>query len=375
MNYLPTTIENLPNEMLEKIFNDLPSEDRNALSCVSIQFHHLIITHFKIKQIYEALKNFKGDMTKINHVIIDILLSKKELINDKLLRYSGIINIPNLVDVHVLTKINSLMTQQENNNDLDFLLSIHDQATRQLEEQCQSLKTLKNVIFRGLDTVNSKSIKLFTKHCQNLENIDLSYCNSITNNAIKALAENYPELQRITLSDCQLITDQAIVALAKHCKHLQSIDLFRCFNVTDQAIIALADHCPELQEIILTHCKRITDHSISILIKRCEQLEHLGLSGFHLNIDQSFMSLSGAFRLKKLFAFYETCDKEVQKNILTIFPNLIVLAMNDIYKNGLEQINNYRQELGLEIVPKDNALPASDLQEVASSSVNQRRAI
>merc|ERR1712100_353559 len=80
--------------------------------------------------------------------------------------------------------------------------------------------------------VTDKFIDLITKHCKDLESIDLSKCGLITDTSLKLIAERCKKLTHLKLGPnveihangrfCARkgITNKGIKHIAEHCKHL-----------------------------------------------------------------------------------------------------------------------------------------------------------
>ena len=329
---IPTSIVNLPEELLHLIFEGLKSSDEResfGLTChrwLQIQNSHRrsLQFHCALSSIY--LVPLSHDSPKIQPFHLHRLLTRFQGLSS--LSLSGCTELPDSGLAPLQNFGSNLRTLY-----LDCCFGITDEGFSLLACACPSLTSISlyrcNITDTGLDAL--------AESCSSLHNVKLSYCSLISDLGIRSMSQKCRQLRQVTISYCRNLTGigfrgcsetlyyleadscklapeglQAIVSgggleyLDISClswyflgdglsaigeglaTKLRVLNMRMCRFASDQAIITIAKGCPVLQEWNLAVCHEVSldgweaiglnCHNLEILhLNRCRNLCDLGL--------------------------------------------------------------------------------------------------
>lgn len=66
----------------------------------------------------------------------------------------------------------------------------------------------------------------------------------------------------LELASCVNLTDSGFIMLSKHCHDLERMDMEDCSLITDATILNLKNGCPYIFSLALSHCENLTDNGL-----------------------------------------------------------------------------------------------------------------
>ncbi|ODV78112.1 RNI-like protein, partial [Suhomyces tanzawaensis NRRL Y-17324] len=130
---------------------------------------------------------------------------------------------------------------------------------------------LKKLIITGSKVIDDEFLIMVSKHCPNLEVLDIRACELVSDSGVYQIAKNCRKLTNINFGRKQrghLITDSSLSILISNNRGLVTVGLAGC-HVSDRAVWDLAVHCSgSLQRLSLNNCPYITNQSIPLILTR-----------------------------------------------------------------------------------------------------------
>ncbi|KJE90412.1 hypothetical protein CAOG_08543 [Capsaspora owczarzaki ATCC 30864] len=192
-----------------------------------------------------------------------------------------------------------------------FQKHVQDSHIEHIARRCGNF--LRRLSLYGCENVYDKAIRVFARHCHNIEDLNLSQCTALTDFTVQAISVECHAIKRLSLANCTQITDLMFPFLARGCPELEELDvswcsmmgrfglklyatdtgsqfgahfttrlrflrLKGCSRITDAGLDVLAAACPELRGIDLTACICVGDVGIRSLARHCPKLERLCIS-------------------------------------------------------------------------------------------------
>ena len=124
------------------------------------------------------------------------------------------------------------------------------------------------------------SVFLLATRCKLLVSVNFSYRECITDLGMMALLSANPNLVNLFCVHCSNIGSGTILALSKHCHQLEILNVSSCCSFTDECFISLAEGCPELVHIGFENLDsistvRITHLSMDAFIANCKGIQNV----------------------------------------------------------------------------------------------------
>ncbi|GER34058.1 F-box family protein, partial [Striga asiatica] len=144
------------------------------------------------------------------------------------------------------------------------------------------------LLLRILSAVDDRTVVVVSGVCRGwreavswgLTRLSLSWCKKNMNNLVVSLSPKFPQLQILILrQDTPRLEDYAIEKISRHCPNLQELDLTKSFKLTDRSLYALSHGCPNLVKLNISGCSALSDTALSYLASFCRKLKILNLCG------------------------------------------------------------------------------------------------
>jgi hypothetical protein len=174
--------------------------------------------------------------------------------------------------------------------------------------------------------INNKCLKIITRHCPGLKQINLDHCRKLKDTGIEALVKGCPQLESINLSACNRLTNNSLHSIAKNCPNLKEIIFFDNHKVDNDGFMQIFSYCQKLQKI---WCDQMTNAALMRAAQNCPNLKSLYLDGKrHVFVISTrtlkFVSNKCPEIIELQLPHSYTPDRNV---ISTIFRNLKVLNL------------------------------------------------
>lgn len=160
----------------------------------------------------------------------------------------------------------------------DFRVAVQGQVVENLSARCGDF--LKRLTLRGCRSVSDSSMRVFSKNCRNLEEINLDDCKQLTDETCISLANHCNKLAHLNIASCD-ITDKSLEAIGTGCKNLRHINISNCNKIRPSGIESLAKNCTNLLSFISIACgeSTVNDESLKALGSNCQKLKMINLNG------------------------------------------------------------------------------------------------
>lgn len=332
-----TTIKNLPNEILHKIFKylDLVSIFRAAQVCRKLYdaaTDPLLYSEISLKPYWHCASS-------------DLLetLSRRATHLRKLdLSWCGLFNSIRPIDFKNLISLCGENLTHLRLNSCSFLTNC---CIDMIGSKCPNLRELSLRNFKGDSNFLWGLVSL-----RHLERLDL-YRSVSEPDVLYSILKNNPNLRHLDLGLCGLPVDMDQVALfiGKYNKQMVSIDMWKSHSLTAKGINALAEchnleevdfgwcmreeaspgeslrllvkSCPKLKKICLAAIRGFTDRDLEYIASYCPDLEQLDLMGMvGITTEMCYKLLSNCKKLKLIdLSFCDQLD-DLQVNL----PNITI---------------------------------------------------
>lgn len=124
--------------------------------------------------------------------------------------------------------------------------------------------TLKKLILPGSRVVDDRFLKLVSRHCPQLENLDLRACGLVTDEGMVQLLSRCNKLTSLNLgrhAQSSKVTDLTLAAVSRYTK-IETLGLAGC-AISDRGLWELALHCSNsIMRLSLNGCTRLTNESL-----------------------------------------------------------------------------------------------------------------
>lgn len=235
---LESPLANLPEELLEKIFSYLDSEDLKQVELVNLQFRRIIY--------YPEIKDFENTKWK---QVSNIIFTEK---------YFG----------QLIRKLDLQNCQLDNVNLVSLL------------KNCPFLKRL-SICSAGIDT--STLTNLIANHCHQLEELKLfgaATGNDFTDDDLLKLSSSLKHVKVFELHSATL-TGSCLPTIFKF-SHLEKLAFTSCQYLTDSHITNSALQLTHLKELSFKNLK-ITGKCLQAIGRFCHQIEKLTFDSIELD--------------------------------------------------------------------------------------------
>ncbi|XP_059146554.1 protein split ends-like [Physella acuta] len=245
--------ESLPNELLLKIFLNLPTD--HLCRCAQVCRHW-----------YNAVWDHPVLWTSI-------VINNPNLDIDKALKYLTrrlSYNTPKIC--MIVEKINVNMCCQ-----------LTDRGLQTAVKRCPELRYLD---MQGCHLVTNVGVTEAVSRCVNLERLDVTGCPQVTcislTDSLMTLSSPH-HLERIYLryldmTDCPHVTDEDLFVITSQCTQLLFFYLRRCPHITDLGVNYIATNCSSLRELSLSDCTNVTDLGMRELTRLRDNLRYLSVA-------------------------------------------------------------------------------------------------
>ncbi|RYP90452.1 hypothetical protein DL770_003425 [Monosporascus sp. CRB-9-2] len=187
-----------------------------------------------------------------------------------------------------------------------------------LHSLIQSNDKLANLNLTSLSAVTNSTCKIISRHCPQLEMLNVSWCKHMDARGIKMVIRGCPKLrdvrageirgfdnldvaqaifetnnlERLVLNGCVELNDEALKAMIHGRdpevdiltnrpiappRKLRHLDLSRCSQLTSRGVEALGHFVPELEGLQLNGCRVLTDSALEPILATTPRLTHLEL--------------------------------------------------------------------------------------------------
>lgn len=235
-----TKFEDLPNEILVKIFSYLHFKSLGRCAQLSHRFKNVAQTPVLWETVVEKNKEIPAGFVKLA-----IQLGCKHLHLE-----GSCITVNNDSDyvIHKLPKHNHVKTLN----------------LREFEETCDD------------------STRLMIA-CRNVEKLSLSAMNFTTGRYIPSIVRNASTLKVLDLSNCWDIGYKQVKRIFTACQELKEVDLSCCCigtrhkKLTEESIEFIVENVPTSLERLNLSGQAVENHHLSMLLDRCKELKELSL--------------------------------------------------------------------------------------------------
>eukprot|EP01116_Phalansterium_solitarium_P018237 TRINITY_DN4768_c0_g1_i2.p1 TRINITY_DN4768_c0_g1~~TRINITY_DN4768_c0_g1_i2.p1 ORF type:complete len:1097 (-),score=201.58 TRINITY_DN4768_c0_g1_i2:86-3376(-) len=138
---------------------------------------------------------------------------------------------------------------------------------------------IRTLDFRACVSLTDASAEAIAKHCQKLEELDVTG-SKVGDAGVCALVAGCPSLSKLRLGSCP-ITDAALPKIAT-LEKLEHLYLKNCIAITDPGLLCLTS-CQRLRYLSLKHIRGLTDQTAVELLEKCPELWRVRVGDYALS--------------------------------------------------------------------------------------------
>lgn len=297
-------INDLPDDLLMRILNYLPTAELCKSSGVCRKWHYLCWD----PELWTCITIVNYQDSNINRVL-------KNLLSKLAMRTQGY----------------CLTVQSVKLNGCELL---SDKALGLIAQFCIDIVQLEVV---GCCCITSKGLQDILTKCQNLSSIDLTGC-SCVNSIFGPMANGFSpgnhssflQLRYLNLSDCVAFDDLGLRTVGLCCGLLENLYLRRCNRVTDVGIKHIANHCLMLKELSVSDCYKVRDFSLKEVSKHMSGLKYLSVA--KCPVTDTGVKCIGKRCVKLKYLNVRGCEAVSDVGIIHVVQNCLKLRSLDIGK-------------------------------------------
>ncbi|XP_075253385.1 F-box and leucine-rich repeat protein 13-like isoform X2 [Convolutriloba macropyga] len=171
---------------------------------------------------------------------------------------------------------------------------------------------LKSLHLKGCKNIGDNAIRIFAKHCNqpeelnlrecrditdgngcsNLEDLDLSWNKHITQVGFAALTAGCPNILRLRCAGVEKFNDTCLTLIGQSLNRLLVINILKCSRVSDEGVTRVCEGCPQLETLCLSQIPAISDHFLLALGQNCLNIRNLELNSCAAITDAGFSHLT-----------------------------------------------------------------------------------
>ena len=297
-------INELPDDLLMRILNYLPTSELCKSSGVCRKWHYLCWD----PELWTCITILNYQDSNINRVLKN-LLSK----------------------LAVRTQGYCLTVQSVKLNGCELL---SDKALGCIAQFCIDVVELQ---IAGCCCITSKGLQDILTRCHNLCFIDLTGCSCV--NSIFCLSNNgfstgnrssFLQLKHLNLSDCVAFDDLGLRTVGLCCGLLETLYLRRCNRVTDVGIKHVANHCLMLKELSVSDCYKVRDFSLKEVSKHVSGLKYLSVA--KCPVTDAGVKCIGKRCVRLKYLNIRGCEGVSDVGVIHVVQNCLKLRSLDIGK-------------------------------------------
>ncbi|XP_055382665.1 uncharacterized protein LOC129612883 [Condylostylus longicornis] len=227
-----TTINDLDEYSLIKIFNYLTFRDQILFASLNRRFRTILFTQFKNDKMYTLDLNYK-------YWSLSDLYNAFQLIGPITKSFQITKNNENLSRVYLCIDF----VLEYCCNLYELRLECIQSVNKYINQMSQMLK---NIVYLELKFCSLIDIDIkLLNNLKNIQHLDISKNQKLTGKYI----ENFVNLQTLKVAECNQIKEKYFIAIFNNMKSLKHLDTQHCSEINHTAIFALVDSCGEIETL------------------------------------------------------------------------------------------------------------------------------